>query len=202
MKSEQDPNPSVIGMIISAGVLSSLVVTFAIYLYYQRRQADPFFASNDFRVFQERQAISNIRRGIAEDFLSAVINCASPPILPSQVLTEEQVSDRVTRAIESISSLNGTMENPKCQNSRSSRWTFELPCTLKMSESFSKISGGLNFGELGICKPALVKSILSATHSCADSADFPACLARTILTYDVIKNELDKPVEIQHFNNK
>ncbi len=202
MKSERDPNLSVIAILIAGGVLSSLIVSFAIYLYFQRGKGDPFFETDQFRVFQERQAVTNIRRAIAEDFVATVVNCTSPPISPSQRLTEQQVTERVTAAIERISSLNVSTEDPKCQNSKSSHWTFALPCTLKISESFSKVSGGLNFGEISLCKTTLVTCILAATHSCAESADFPACLAGTILTYEAITNEIAKPVEIQRLNNK
>jgi hypothetical protein len=202
MKSGEDPDQPVIAILVTFGVLSALLVTFAIYLSHLRRQGDPFFASDEFRVFQQRQAVTNIRRGIAEDFAAAVVNCFSPPILAGQNFTEQQVTERVTAAIQSISSLNGNIENPKCENSRSSHWTFELPCKLKISESFSKVSGGLNLGEMDICKTAIVKSILAATRSCTDSAEFPACLAGSILANDVIKSEIEKPVEIQQINNK
>jgi hypothetical protein len=202
MKSREDQNLSVIAILVTFGVLSSVAVIFAIYLFSQRGQNDPFSASSEFRVFQERQAVTNIRRGIAEDFVVAVVNCTSPPISPGQRLTEQQVTERVTGAIERISSSNWNTENPKCQNSRSSSWTFELPCKLKISESFSKVSGGLNLGEIGVCKTAIIKGILAATRSCPDSADFPACLARAILANEDINNEIEKPIEIQHIYNK
>jgi len=202
MKSPEDPKQPIIAILVTFGVLSTVVVTFAIYLSNQRRQGDPFFASDQFRAFQERQAVTNIRRGIAEDFVAAVVNCTSPPISPGESLTEQQVTERVTAAIERISSLNRNTKNPECQNSRSSHWTFELPCKLKINESLSKATGGLNFGEIGICNTAIVKSILAATRSCADSADFPACLAGSIVANDAVKNEIEKPVEIQQINNK
>jgi hypothetical protein len=202
MEPKKDQNFPVMAMLVTLGVLSSSAITFAIYLNAQRRQADPFFASGELRTFQERLAVTDLRRGIAEDFASAVVNCISPRILPGESLAERQIAERVTAAIERTSPSAGNIEDPGCQKSRSTHWTFEPPCKLKISESFSKVTGGLNLGEIGICNSAIVASLLRATHACQDSAEFAACLARSILANDEIKNEIEKPVEIQHSNNQ
>jgi len=202
MKTGEDPNFPVVGLLVTCGFLSSLAVAFAIYLSAQRRQSDPVFASGELRVFQERHAVTDIRRGIAEDFAVAVVNCISPPIFLGESLTERQVAERVTAAMARTSPSAGNIADPKCQNSRSTHWTFEPPCRLKISESFSKVTGGLNLGEIGICETAVVASVLGATRTCPDSADFAACLVRSIVANGDIKNEIEKPVETQHNNNQ
>jgi hypothetical protein len=202
MKPREDQNFPIMAILVTFGVLSTLGVTFAIYLNALRRQADPFFASGELRTFQERNAVTDIRRGVAEDFASAVVNCLSPPILPGESLTERQITERVTAAIERTFSSAKNIDDPRCHNSKSTHWTFEPPCRLKISESFSKVTGGLNLGEIGICNSAIVASVLRATRTCPDSAEFTACLARSIVANDEIKNEIEKPVENQHGNNQ
>ena len=62
------------------------VVLFSLYIFFQRTQNDPFFFSEENFAFQEIMAVKNIRRETAEDFVVAVVNCISPPILPGQIL--------------------------------------------------------------------------------------------------------------------
>jgi len=202
MKPREDQNFPVLAMLVTFGVLSSSAITFAIYLNAQRRQADPFFGSGELRTFQERVAVTDIRRGIVEDFVSAVVNCLSPPILPGQSLTEQEIAQRITAAIERTFPAAGNIGDPRCQNSRSTHWTFVPPCKLKISESFSKVTGGLNLGEISICNSAIVASVLSATRTCQNSAEFAACLSRSILAKDDIKNDIEKPLENQHGNSQ
>jgi hypothetical protein len=195
MGHQEDPNFRLIAILLTFGVLSVLGVSFAGSLFFQRKQNDAFFASNDYRVFQERLAVNNIRQSIAEEFALAVVNCLSPPIAPGQSLTEQQIAERVTAAFEITSQPQGTKAAQNCENSRSSHWTFVAPCKLKISESFSKLNSGLNFGEIGICETAIVKALFAASHSCTQSADFQACLAKAIPASSEIKYEIEKPVE-------
>ncbi len=201
MKPREESNFPVL-VLVTLGILSSLGVAFAIYLSMVRRQADPVFASGELRVFQERIAVTDIRRRIADDFAAAVVNCMSPPILPGESLTEQQVAERVTAAIARTSPAAGNIADPKCQNSRSAHWTFEPPCKLKITESFAKLAGGLNFGEIGMCTSAIVASVLAASRTCPDSADFPACLATSILAKDEIRSAIEMPVEARQSDNK
>jgi hypothetical protein len=201
MGNQEDQNFTFIAVLLAYGILSAVGILFAGSLFFQRKQADSFFASDDYRVFQERVAVTNIRRQIAEDFVGAVVSCISPPISTGQTLTEQQITESVTAAIEKTSLSNANAENAKCQHSKSSHWTFELPCTLKISESFSKLNG-LHLGNIGLCMAPLARNILSATQICTSSDDFNACLLRSILANDYVKNEVEKPVEIQQINNK
>jgi hypothetical protein len=57
------------------------------------------------------------------------------------------------------------------------------------------MNGGLNFGEIGICKAAIVNALFAATRRCAQSADFQGCLAKAIPAASEIKYEIEKPVE-------
>lgn len=198
MGHQDDANFRLVAILLTFGFLSALGVVFAGSLFFQRSQSDPFFATNDYRVFQERLAVNNIRRSVAEEFALAVVNCLSPPLAPGQSLTQQQIAERVAAALDVTSQLQGTGAARSCENSRSSHWTFAPPCRLKISEAFSKLNGGLNFGEIGICETAIVNALFAANRSCAESPDFPACLAKAIPASSEIKYEIDKPVDVPH----
>ncbi len=193
MGHEEDSSSGLVVILLALGVLSAAGVLFAGSLFFQRKQSDPFFATDDYRTYRERLAVNEIRRSIAEEFALAVVNCLSPPIVPGQSVTEQHVSDRVTAALRKISEPQGTETEQKCQASRSSHWTFEAPCSVKISESFAKMNGGLNFGAIAICKTAIVGSLLAAARSCPPSAGFEDCLAKAIPTSSEVKYEIDKP---------
>ena len=195
MGHQEDSSFGFVAILLALGLLSALGVVFAGSLFFQRKQSDPFFATDDYRVYRERLAVNNIRQGVAEEFALAVVNCLCPPIAPGQSLTEQQIAERVGAALETTSQPQGTRAAQKCEDSRSSHWTFVAPCKLKISESFSKLNGGLNFGEIGICETAIVKALFAASHSCTQSADFQACLAKAIPASSEIKYEIEKPVE-------
>lgn len=182
---------------MACGVLSSLVVLFSLYLYFQRREGDPFFASDEYRLFQEGQAVKNLRRGIAEEFATAVVNCISPPIVPGSVLTEQEETARVTAAIGSYSAAAEKASDQKCKDARSTHWSFEAPCTLRISKTFSKSSGGLNLGEMDLCMQTIALAIRSSVGKCTSSGDFPGCLISSIVANDNVKREIEKPVEAQ-----
>ena len=203
MGNQEDQNFTFIAVLLACAILSAVGKLFAGSLFFQRKQVDSFFVSDDYRVFQEGVAVTNIRRQISEDFVGTVLSCISPTFTLStgQTLTEQKITESVTAAIEKTSLSNANAEKPNCQHSKSSHWTFELPCTLKISESFSK-TNGLHLGNIGLCIAPLARTILSATRGCGSSDDFKACLVRSILANDDVKSEIEKPVEIQHINNK
>ncbi|MGH6850594.1 MAG: hypothetical protein ACREDD_09150 [Methylocella sp.] len=202
MSANQDQSSR--GMIIiiaCGGVLSSLVVLYAINLFFHRSQGDPFFASEEYMVFKESLAVKNIRRDIAEEFVGAVVNCISPPIVPGQSLTEQQVNERVMKALVNYTSSNGNTKNQKCEN-KNPHWTFELPCKLTINRSPYQLRGEVKLGDINICETAIATSIRSSTGSCAASPDFRSCLVSSVLANDDVKKEIDKPVEIQTVKSK
>ncbi|MGH6837408.1 MAG: hypothetical protein ACREDT_01120 [Methylocella sp.] len=202
MNARQDQSSrGIIILIACCGTLSSLVVLYAINLFYQRSQGDPFFASEEYLVFKESLAVKDIRRDIAEEFVGAMVNCISPPILPGQSLTEQQVNERVMAAWENYSSPNENTKNQKCEN-KNLHWTFELPCKLTINRSPYKLRGEVKLGYINICESAIATSIRSAARSCAATAKFPACVVSSVLANDDVKKEIDKPVEIQALNAK
>lgn len=202
MNASQDQSSrGIIILIACCGALSSLVVLYAINLFYQRSQGDPFFASEEYLVFRESLAVKDIRRDVAEEFVGAMVNCISPPILPGQSLTEQQVNERVTAAWENYAAPNENTKNQKCEN-KHPHWTFELPCKLTINRSPYKLRGEVKLGYINICETAIATSIRSATRSCAASAKFPACVVSSVLANDDVKKEIDKPVEIQAINAK
>ncbi|MCI0467662.1 MAG: hypothetical protein L0Y57_11750 [Beijerinckiaceae bacterium] len=195
MKYHEDPNFRVLATLMACGVLSSLVVLFSIYLYFQRREGDPFFASDEYRLFQERQAVKNVRQRIAEEFVDAVIKCISPPIMPGSLLTEQEVAERLAAATGNTSGSNGISGSQTCDYIKSTHWTFEAPCKLAISKSFSKASGGLNLGVIEICPAAMASIIHSAIGNCAAPGNFLACLESSVLANGKLKQEIERPVE-------
>ena len=197
MGNNQDPSFRGIIIITISGVLVSIVVLFSIYISLQQAQNDPYFSSEENVAYQKIIAVKNIRREIAEEFIAAVVNCISPPILPGQILTEQQVNERVTTAIE-----NSNTKNEKCENNKNPHLTFELPCKLKINKSSYNMGVEINLGFVSICKNTIAKSILSTINSCTTSSKFTACLVSSVLANDDVKKEIDKPVESQAITDK
>jgi hypothetical protein len=201
MNANQDQSSRGVIIIIACfGVLSSLAVLYAINIFFQRSQGDPFFASEEYLIFKESMAVKDIRRNIAEEFVGAMVNCISPPILPGQSLTEQQVNERVMAAWENYAAPNENKKNQKCEN-KNPHWTFELPCKLTINRSPYKLRAEVKLGYINICETAIATSIRSSIGSCA-SANFPGCLVSSVLANDDVKKEIDKPVEIQAINSK
>ncbi len=188
-------------IIACCGALSSLVILYAIHLFFQRSQGDPFFASEEYMVFRESIAVKNIRRDIAEEFVGAVVNCISPPILPGQSLTEQQVNERVMTALETNAASKENTKKQKCVNNNP-HWTFELPCKLTINSSPYKLRAEVKLGDINICETAIATGMRSSMGGCSVSTNFPACLVSSVLANDDVKKEIDKPVEIQAINSK
>lgn len=195
MTNNQDKSSIAILTIAGVGVLSSLAVIFSIYLFFQRRQSDVYFVSQENQRFQEILAVKAIRRAIAEEFAGTVVNCLSPPLLPGQDSTERQVDERVTLAMEKIAVTSGN-NNDGCANPKHPHWTFELPCKLKINSSYYKLWPALKLGDMNICKNSIVISIRSAVRSCTSPIGFQACLIAAILANGDLKMEIDKDVEM------
>ena len=115
-------------LIAGLGVASSLLVTFALRVFSQREGSDPFFASDAYLQVQQTVAIRTIRKAMAEEFVDTVVECISPQSLQSQILTEQQVTERVMTVLENFSASNNSSKNQKCENSKIYAWTFTLPC--------------------------------------------------------------------------
>ncbi|MGH6812228.1 MAG: hypothetical protein ACREDM_07760 [Methylocella sp.] len=202
MTTNQDTSSrGIIILIACCGVLSSLGVLYAINLFFQRSQGDPFFASEEYLVFKESITVKNIRRDIAEEFVRAVVNCISPPIVPGQNLTEQQVNERVMTALENYAVTNKNTKNQKCKN-KNPHWTFELPCKLTINRSPFKLRAEVKLGDINICKTTIVISIRSSTGSCTASTNFQACLVRSVLANDDVRKDIEKPVEIRAIDSK
>jgi hypothetical protein len=197
LSNHQDAGSRGVIAIAVAGILVSLIVLFSIYRYFERGEGDAYFASQENLTFQEIVAVKNLRRQIAEEFVSGVVNCIDPPLLPGQVLTEQQVSEIVTTAIENYSASNNT-NNRKCQN-KNSYWTFETPCSIKIIKSPLGLSDAVKLGGLTICKTPIIASIHSGLDHCKASTTSNSlleCLVNSIMENNDIKNEIDKSVEI------
>jgi hypothetical protein len=106
-------------LIAGLGVASSLLVTFALRVFSQREGSDPFFASDAYLQVQQTVAIRTIRKAMAEEFVDTVVECISPQSLQSQILTEQQVTERVMTVLENFSASNNSSKNQKCENSKS-----------------------------------------------------------------------------------
>jgi hypothetical protein len=194
MRANQDPGRRDIIVVATIGAISSLIVIFSAFLFFQRRQGDPYFASEVNLAFQQISAVKKIRRDIAEEFVATVVNCISPPILPGDSLTEQQVKERVTAAIENYSGSNENRNSQKCEASNTGNWTFEAPCTISITESSYQLGGEVNLGELVICNAAIAAGITHALTVCGTPSTFLACLVNSVLMHDDVKKEIDKPV--------
>ena len=193
MRYHEDSGVKGIIVLTVCGVLASGTVLFSIYNFSQQTQNDQFFASEENLAFQKTMAVKNIRREIAEQFVTAVLSCISQPILPGQSLTKEEANERVRIAIER---LNLDTTNQRCYNNKSAYWTFEFPCKLKINNSSYKLVGDIQLGDIGdisICTATISDSIRSTINRCSKSNNFQACLVSSVLANDDIKNEIDKP---------
>lgn len=197
MRTHQDSGFTGIVVITTIGAVSIVIVLFSVYLFFQRRQSDPYFASKENLVFQQITAVKKIRRDIAEEFVDSVVNCISPPIAPGESLTERQVMERVTAAMENYSAPNEKTKIQKCENNKNRNWTFEAPCTIRITKASYQLGGEINLGDITICNTALATGITHALTICGTSNTFLACLVNSVLMDDEVKKEIDKPVERQ-----
>jgi len=198
---QDERSRNIIIIIACGGVLSSFLAFFALHLFFQRSQGDPFFASEEVMIYKEGLAVKNIRREVTEEFVSAVVSCISPPLLPGQSLTEQQVKDRVMTALENDAASKENTKKHNCENNNK-HWTFELPCKLTINRSPYNLRAEVKLGDINICETTITTSIHSSTGSCTASPNFPACLVSSVLANDDVKKEIDKPVEIQAINAK
>lgn len=171
-------------LIAGLGVASSLLVTFALRVFSQREGSDPFFASNAYLQVQQTVAIRTIRKAMAEEFVDTVVECISPQNLQSQILTEQQVTERVMTVLENFSASNNNSKNQKCENSKNYAWTFTLPCRLTINRPPAWLGGTINLGDI------------NALRKCATSASFATCLVSSVLANNDVQKEIDKTVEV------
>jgi hypothetical protein len=197
LRTDQDSSFTGIVVITTIAALSIIIVLFSVYLFFQRRENDPYFASKENLVFQQITAVKKIRRDIAEEFVDAVMNCVSPPIAPGESLTERQVRERVTVAMENYSATNENTKPQGCENNKNRSWTFEAPCTISITKASYQLGGGINLGDITICAGALAAGITHALTICSTPNTFLACLVNSVLMNDDVKKEIDKPVEHQ-----
>ncbi|MGH6937294.1 MAG: hypothetical protein ACRED2_14205 [Methylocella sp.] len=194
MRFHQDTGFRDFVVIMTIGAISILIVLLSVYLFFQRRQNDPYFASKENLLFQQITAVKKIRRDIAEEFVDAVVNCISPPIAPGESLTGQQVRERVTTAMENFSAANEDTKSPKCENNKNRNWTFEAPCTIRITKSSYQLGGEINLGYITICYAAIATGIVHALSICGTPVTFRACLVNSVLMNDDVKKEIDKPV--------
>ena len=183
-------------LIAGLGVASSLLVTFALRVFSQREGSDPFFASNAYLQVQQIVAIRTIRKAMAEEFVDTVVDCISPQSLQSQILTEQQVTERVMTVLENFSASNNSSKNQKCENSKNYAWTFTLPCRLTINRPPAWLGGTINLGDINICGTMIAAGIHSALRKCATSASFATCLVSSVLANNDVQREIDKTVEV------
>ena len=183
-------------LIAGLGVASSLLVTFALRVFSQREGSDPFFASNAYLQVQQIVAIRTIRKAMAEEFVDTVMECISPQSLQSQILTEQQVTERVMTVLEKFSASNNSSKNQKCENSKIYAWTFTLPCRPTINRPLAWLGGTINLGDINICGTMIAAGIHSALRKCATSASFATCLVSSVLANNDVQKEIDKTAEV------
>ena len=197
MSDKPEPGSRFPLLIVGLGVASSLAVLFALRVFSQRSDGDSFVVSNDYLQVQQSVAIRNVRKEMAEEFVDTVMRCISPQILPSEILNEQQISERVMLVLANFSVPNESINNKKCGNDKSRAWTFTLPCKLTINRPPAWLSGTMNLGDINICGTTITASLRSATARCTASADFQACLVDSVVANNDVQKEIDKPVETQ-----
>ena len=178
-------------MIIGLGVASSLVVTLALRVFSQRESSDAFVTSNDYLQVRQTAAIITIRKAMAKEFVSTVVNCIRPQNLQSQILTEQQVSERVMTILGKFSVSNNSSKNKNCEDGKNYAWTFTLPCKLTINRPPAWLGGTINLGDINICGTTIAAGIHSALGSCATSAGFAACLVSSVLGNNDVQKEIN-----------
>lgn len=194
LRFHQEPGFRDFVVIMTIGAISILIVLLSVYLFFQRRQNDPYFASKENLLFQQITAAMKIRRDISEEFVDAVVNCISPPITPGESLTGQQVRERVTAAMENFSAANENTKTQKCENNTNRNWTFEAPCTIRITKSSYQLGGEINLGDIIICHTAIATGIVHALSNCSTPGTFRVCLVNSVLMNDDVKKEIDKPL--------
>jgi hypothetical protein len=177
-------------MIAGLGVASSLAVTFALRVFSQRDSSDSFISSNDYLQVRQTAAIKTIRKATVEEFVGAVVDCLSPKTLQNQILTEEQVTERVKDALEKFSVSTNSSKTQKCDNGKNYAWTFTSPCRLTIIRPPAWLGGNINLGGINICGTTIAAGIHSAMGSCATSARFAACLVNSVLANNDVQKEI------------
>ena len=197
MSNHQDTGSRGVILILAGWLIVATATISGIYLISQRKESgDPYFASRENLAFHEIVTVKNIRRQIAEDFVTHVVKCISPPLSPGEVLTEQQVNERVRTSIENYSRATEDTKNHKCE-ARHPNWTFEAPCGIKINKSSSYgLSDAVNLGELTICQNVIASSLHTALGSCTNSSTFSACLVDSIMSNAEIRDQIDKTAEI------
>ena len=177
-------------MIAGLGVVSSLVVTFALRVFSERSGSDVFLIGNDYLQVRRTAAIKTIRKAMSEEFVSTVVNCISPQSLQSQILTEQQVTERVMTVLEDFSVSNNSRNTQKCENSKNYAWTLTLPCRLTIDRPPAWLGGSINLGDIAICGTMIAAGIHSVLGNCATSASFAACLVSSVLANNDVQNAI------------
>jgi|SRR5579875_131894 hypothetical protein len=184
-------------IIAGLGLASSLVVFLALRVFSQREARDPILATNDYEQVQQSAAIQTVRKVMAEEFVSAVVDCVSPQKLKNEILTEQQVAERVTAALESFSAPKNNGNAQSCLNNKNYAWTFTSPCKLTINRPPAWLGGTMNFGDINICGATVAASIHSALGGCARSASFADCLVSSVLANYDVQKEIGKITDVQ-----
>jgi hypothetical protein len=141
--------------------------------------------------------IKHTRQEVAHDFVIAVVSCISPQIVPVLILTEQQLDQRIMAAIATCY----PPKEPK-ENSENPNWTWEFPCKIKINRSRRVLGGEVKFGDIEICKTAIVTGISVAAYRCWNSLNYITCLTSSVLTTEDVNKEIDKPVNFEYISYK
>ncbi|HUI20926.1 MAG TPA: hypothetical protein VLZ74_07765 [Methylocella sp.] len=189
-------------LLAGLGVASTLAVVLALYVFSQRSGSDSAFANNNYLQVQQTVAITTIRKAMAEEFVDTVVDCISPKTLKDQILTEQEVTERVAAVLENFSVSINSRENQKCENGNNYAWTFTLPCRLTINRPPAWMDGTLNLGHINICGTTIAAGIHSGLGGCATSASFAACLVRSVLANNDVQKEINDIVDLQNVDSK
>ena len=186
-------------LMVGVALASSLAVVTGLWELSQKSGGDAS-SNNDYLQVEQASIIRTIRKITAGEFADTIVGCLSPRISRDQILTKQQVEERLNTALGNFSELDNDNTN-QCKNLVSRAWTFSLPCKLTINRPPAWLSGQNNLGDMTICGTAMAESIHSAMGGCVTSADFPGCLANAVVANNDVQKQIDKPLDSQKMSS-
>jgi hypothetical protein len=179
-------------VMLGLALASSFVVLFGLRQLSQKSGGDGFDSTNGFLQVEQSVTITAIRKATVEDFADTVIRCIPSKSFRDQILTTQELLDRINTVIENFSVLD-TNNSDKCGKSQNRAWTFTSPCKLTINKAPVWFSGAIKLGDVNLCETTMAESIHSAMGHCTASSDFPGCFVNSVLANVDVQREFDKP---------
>ncbi|HXW71203.1 MAG TPA: hypothetical protein VEK34_07180 [Methylocella sp.] len=170
-------------LLIGAGLASAGAVIYALRVISQKSDLGSTVPSENLVQVQQVAAIQKIRHQMAEEFITAVANCGPIQNLKNEILTEQQVTERVVAALED-------REDNLCTKDKKGAWTFSAPCTLTIHHPPAWLGGSMNLGSISLCATTIGADFHSGVGGCRSSRHFDECLVNAVLADHDVQKEI------------